>query len=104
MAKSSNEPTFVRGEPYAFMEKARRITYDYIRATKPTEEIPDDFRQEDIDCYWFAKDGKDWRVALRTTFPDNVYYRVTHDSHKEETRLDVYGEFYTITIPDKDNP
>jgi hypothetical protein len=103
MAKNSNDLSFVRGQPYAFLGQSRRIAYDYIRATYKPSELPSTFSEEDVVCYWFTKDGDDWRVALMSTF-SNVYYRVTHNAHDEQTKLEVYRQFDTIIIPDKDNP
>jgi hypothetical protein len=89
-------------ESYGFMETACLLVFDYIKVQHKKNDIDVSFNEEDVSVYWFSKDDHDWRVLITTTLPDNIYYRVTHSSNKQETTLDVYHNYHTISIPDKD--
>lgn len=94
-------PSFMK-EPYGFMDKARRIVFEHVKRHLAENDYDTMLDEKDVTAYWFSKEDQDWRVFLTTTLPDNVYYKVRHDSRAGETYLDIYHKFESRTFPDEE--
>jgi hypothetical protein len=96
-----HEVSFIE-EPCDFMDHARQLIFEYVTVWFKKSDRDVTFTKDDISVYWFSKDGGDWRVLLTTTLQNDIYYQVTHFADKEETSIDVYYKYGTVTIQDKD--
>lgn len=93
-------PFASQGVSFSFMERARHYVYEIIQ--KRLEGSGVAFEARNVSAYWFSKDSKGWVVLLNTNLPDNIYYRVTHDSVRGETSVDTFHKFDSQTFKDKE--
>lgn len=85
----------------SFMDKAREIVYDYIKARMEKTDVHYTFIPTDVYIVWFSKTLQNWKALISTTLPDGMYYEVTYNGDKHETYLDAYKKFENIVVKDE---
>jgi len=83
-----------------YMEKARRIVYEYIKPRLEKTDTHVTFAPDEVYIVWFSKTLQNWKALVSTTLPDGMYYEVTYSGDKEETYLDAYKKFENTCIKD----
>jgi hypothetical protein len=83
-----------------FLEKAQRVTFEYIKERLEKTDTHVTFSLTEVYIVWFSKTLQNWKALLSTTLPDGMYYEVTYNGDKCETYIDAYKKFENVRIPD----
>jgi len=84
----------------AYMTKARKIVFEYIKSRLEKTDTHVTFSQDEVYIVWFSKVLQNWKALVSTTLPDGMYYEVTYNGDRQETYLDAYKKFDNQLIAD----
>jgi len=84
----------------AYMTKARKIVFEYIKSRLEKTDKHVTFSQDEVYIVWFSKVLQNWKALVSTTLPDGMYYEVTYNGDRQETYLDAYKKFDNQLIAD----
>ena len=84
-----------------FMEKAKKLVFDYIKDRLEKTDDHVTFVEDDVYVVWFSKTLQNWKCLISTTLPDGMYYEVTYNGDKKETYIDAYKKFDNVCVTDE---
>jgi hypothetical protein len=87
-------------DPESFLIKAGRLVYGIVKERNADKALS--FTEHDLDVIWFTKAFSEWRILFRTPLDDGLFYRVSNDPKIGEVRVDVFQQFDTIKLSNKD--
>ena len=78
------------------MQIAKELVRNYIH-TRLDKSDNIDISLDQIYVVWFSKTLQNWKCLISTTLPDGMYYEVTHNGDNNETYLDAYKKWESVT-------
>ena len=98
--KEYKEKMGLRPEGETYLEKAQRLTFDFIKERLEKTDTHITFEVDEVYVVWFSKTLQNWKALLSTTLPDGMYYEVTYNGDMKETYIDAYKKFENVKVPD----
>lgn len=83
-----------------FMEKAKTLVYDYIKAKLEKTDTHVTFAPDEVYIVWFSKTLQNWKCLISTTLPDGMYYEVTYNGDAKTTYIDAYKKWDNVAVED----
>lgn len=78
------------------MQLAKELVQDYIQSRlDKSDDI--NISLDQIYVVWFCRTLQNWKCLISTTFPDGMYYEVTHNGDTNETYLEAYKKWENVT-------